>query len=139
MLSLRYYHLAHKGARLDDMIGTHAQHPKDEEIPASVRGRLLGPEDLRWEDRIIFHDKVMKKFEDLLTRVINVVVHYELDPQQVDPVILSPGRGPRLGAGSTATPERERPILTSPDKKRASLSLTMPTIRAGPRRPSDLG
>lgn len=98
MLSLRYYRIAHKGPRLDGMIATHGQHPEDQGIPVSIRGILLGPEDLKWDDRVVFHDRVMEKFEELLTRAINFVVNYELDPQEVDPVILDPGRGPRLGA-----------------------------------------
>lgn len=113
MLSLRYYRIAHKGARLDGMINTHAQHAKDQGIPASIRGSFLGPEDLRWDDRVVFHDRIMKKFEDMLTRVINVVVHYELDPLEVDPVVLSPGRGSRLGVSSPPDQGSAKPTLAS--------------------------
>ena len=113
MLSLRYYRIAHKGSRLDGMIGTHGQHPKDQGIPPSIRGSFLGPEDLIWDDRVVFHDRVMEKFEELLTRAINVVVHYERDPREVDPVILSPGRGSRLGVGSPSDQVSEKSTLAS--------------------------
>lgn len=102
MLSVRYYRLAHFGPRLIGMIDTQGRHPGDEEIPENVRARLLGPEGLQWDNRVEFHNRVMKKFEELLELVINVVVHYELNPPEVDPVFLSPGRGSRLLEPSAA-------------------------------------
>jgi hypothetical protein len=96
MLSVRYYRLVHVGPRLDGMINTVAAHLSDEEIPEIVRLKFLKLEDLALDDRVAFHNKVMKKFEELLELVINVVVHYELEPTEVDPVFLRLGRGSRL-------------------------------------------
>ncbi len=101
MLSLRYYRLAHKGSRLDAMIRTHAQHPNDRDIPPSIRPLFLSLEQLHSNDRVEFHDKVMTKFEEMLKGVINLVMHRQLDPADIDPVVSSPGRGSRLGRPSS--------------------------------------
>ena len=97
MLNARYYRLAHKGPRLDGMIETHSQHPADEKIPKSIRPFFLGPDDFRWDDRQRFHNKVMQRFEELLAMLVNLVVHEDMN-WKGDPVVLEPGRGPRLGA-----------------------------------------
>ena len=97
MLSVRYYRLVHKGPRLDGMIGTHGKHPTDKEIPQSIRPFFLGPGDLQWDDRERFHNTVMRRYEELLTKLINLVVHNDIN-WDGDPVVLEPGRGPRLVA-----------------------------------------
>lgn len=111
MLSLRYYRLVFPGPRLDGMIKTHGHHPQDPEIPESVRGGFLGPPDLEWADRVVFHDTVMQKFEDMLTRVINLVVHGDLEPAAVDPVVLSVGRGSGLGHATASQPVNGVPFI----------------------------
>lgn len=95
MLSVRYYRLVHKGPRLDDMIGTHGDHPIDKKIPQFIRPFFLGPNDLQWDDREEFHNTVMQRYEELLTKLINLVVHDDIN-WDGDPVVLEPGRGPRL-------------------------------------------
>lgn len=91
MLSVRYYRLAHPGPRLDAM-------------DAGIRALFLRHEDLKWVDRIEFHNTVLRKFEELLVKVINLVVHGQLDTPEVDPVFLAPGRGPRLTSPLSARP-----------------------------------
>jgi hypothetical protein len=95
MLSLRYYRLAHKGPRLDGMIKGHGQHHTDHEIPVTVRQIFPGPEQLKSINRVQFHNVVMKKHEEMLTKLINIIVHDQLD-WAGDPVAL-PGRGSGLG------------------------------------------
>jgi hypothetical protein len=91
MLSLRYYGLAHQGPRLDGMITGHAKHIADDEIPITIRRIFPKPEDLKTEDRVQFHNTVMEKYEDMLTKLINLVVHGQLE-WAGDPVAL-PKRG----------------------------------------------
>ncbi len=97
MLSVRYYRLVHRGPRLDDMIETHSKHPTDGKIPQSIRPLFLGPDDFAWADRQSFHNKIMKRYEVLLTKLINLVVHDDMN-WHGDPVVLEPGRGSRLRA-----------------------------------------
>jgi hypothetical protein len=96
MLSARYYRLAHKSERLEGLIATLAEHPHDQEIPKSVRILFPSAEELRWDHRETFHNTVMERFELMLTRAINLVVHDLAEPFAVDPVFLRPGRGSRL-------------------------------------------
>ncbi|MGC1283154.1 MAG: hypothetical protein WA895_09500 [Streptosporangiaceae bacterium] len=105
MLSVRYYRLAHPGPRLDAMIGTHGSHAVDEEIPERVRELLLHHKNLKWDDRIAFHNTVMQKFEELLVKAINLVVYGQLDAPEADPVFLIPGRGSRLSVPLPARPK----------------------------------
>ncbi len=95
MLSVRYYRLVHKGPRLDGMIETHSSHPIDEKIPLSIRPLFLGVKDLQWDDRETFHNTIMQRYEELLTMLINLVVNDDMN-WDGDPVVLEPGRGPRL-------------------------------------------
>lgn len=97
MLSVRYYRLVHTDQRLDDMIRTHSKHPTDGQIPQSVRPLFLGPDDFRWDDRQKFHNRIMERFEVLLTKLINLIVHDDMN-WNGDPVVLEPGRGSRLRA-----------------------------------------
>ena len=108
MLSVRYYRLAHTSQRLDDMIETHSKHPTDEEIPQGVRPLFLGPSDFRWDDRQRFHNRIMTRFEVLLTKLINLIVHDDMD-WNGDPVVLEPGRGSRLRAQGTRGDSGSRP------------------------------
>jgi hypothetical protein len=108
-LSLRFYLLAHPGPRLEGMIKNHGKHPRDGTIPATVRATFLGADELRWNDRDRFHDVVMTKFEEMLTAAINLVVHGQIDPPDVDPVILNLGRGPRFGIPAPAGPADDAP------------------------------
>lgn len=109
MLSVRYYRLVHKGPRLDDMIGIHGKHPTDEEIPQSIRPLFLGPDGFEWADRREFHNRIMERYEVLLTKLINLVVHDDMN-WSGDPVVLAPGRGSRLRApgdrGDAGSPDR---------------------------------
>ena len=109
MLSVRYYRLVHKGPRLDGMIETHSKHPTDEKIPENIRPFFLGSDDLQWGDCQRFHNKVMKRFEELLAMLINLVVHDDMN-WHGDPVVLEPGRGPRLGAPSGRGDDGAPPI-----------------------------
>jgi hypothetical protein len=94
MLSLRYYRLAHEGSRLGGMIAGHSMHPTDVEIPITIREIFPKPEDLKLEDRVQFHNTVMERYEDMLTKLINLIVHGQLE-WAGDPVALH-GRGPSL-------------------------------------------
>jgi hypothetical protein len=95
MLSLRYYRLANKGPRLDGMIKGHGQHRADREIPVTAREMFPESDQLKLANRVQFHDLVMKKYEDMLTKLINIIVHGQPD-WTGDPVAL-PGRGSGLG------------------------------------------
>lgn len=97
ILSLRYYRLVHKGPRFDGMKKTHGEHFTEAKIPVVIRGMFSKPEDLELKDRVQFHNMVMKKFEDMLTALINIVVHGQLD-WEGDPVVLNPGGGPGLAS-----------------------------------------
>lgn len=78
------------------MIRTRGQHPTDREIPASIRPLFLSPEQLQTAGRVEFHNRVMEKFEQMLNGAINLVVHDDLGPVNIDPVVPSPGRGSLL-------------------------------------------
>ena len=95
MLSLRYYRLAHEGSRLGGMITGHSKHPTDDEIPITIREIFPKPEDLKLEDRVQFHNTVMERYEDMLTKLINLIVHGQLE-WAGDPVALR-RRGSSLG------------------------------------------
>ena len=93
MLSVRYYKLAHGGARLEGMIRTHGEHPEDAEIPAAVRGYFLDHQQLDPTDVKVFHRTVMTKFEELLGYTINKISYGSIAPPKASPVVLVPGRG----------------------------------------------